>query len=54
MIHFLTVAQILVLHDESLQRYGGSPGVRDLGLIDSAACSTADDLRGCGVVPDTH
>ncbi len=33
---FLTVADVLDLHDLSLQRYGGSAGVRDRGLLESA------------------
>jgi death-on-curing protein len=33
---FLTLAEVLYLHDESLARYGGSAGVRDPGLIESA------------------
>ena len=33
---FLTLAEVLYLHDESLARYGGSAGVRELELIESA------------------
>jgi death-on-curing protein len=33
---FVTRAQIKKLHDSSLARFGGSAGVRDEGLIDSA------------------
>jgi death-on-curing protein len=33
---FLTLAEVLYLHDESLARYGGSAGVREPGLIESA------------------
>jgi death-on-curing protein len=33
---FLTLAEVSYLHDESLQRYGGSAGVREPGLIESA------------------
>jgi len=33
---FLTLAEVLYLHDESLARYGGSAGVRELGLVESA------------------
>jgi prophage maintenance system killer protein len=33
---FLTLAEILYLHDESLARYGGSAGIRDQGLVESA------------------
>jgi death-on-curing protein len=33
---FLTLAEILYLHEESLARYGGAPGIREPGLIESA------------------
>jgi death on curing protein len=33
---FLTLAEVLYLHDESLARYSGSAGVREPGLIESA------------------
>jgi len=33
---FLTLAEVLYLHDESLARFGGSAGVRDQGLVGSA------------------
>jgi death-on-curing protein len=33
---FLTLAEVLYLHDESLARYGGSAGIREPGLIESA------------------
>ncbi len=33
---FLTLAEVFYLHDESLARYGGSAGVREPGLIESA------------------
>ena len=33
---FLTVEDVLELHDEQLQRFGGSAGVRDHGALESA------------------
>lgn len=33
---FLSLAEVLYLHDESLRRYGGSAGIRELGLVESA------------------
>jgi len=36
---FLTRSQIELLHNLSLQRFGGSPGIRDEGLVDSALAS---------------
>lgn len=33
---FLTVEDVLHLHDDQLERFGGSAGVRDRGALDSA------------------
>ena len=33
---FLSLAEVMYLHDESLARYGGSDGVREPGLVESA------------------
>ena len=33
---FLTLAEVLYLHEESLHRFGGREGIGDLGLIESA------------------
>jgi death on curing protein len=33
---FLSLAEVLHLHDESLARFGGSAGVREPGLVESA------------------
>ncbi len=36
---FLTLDQVLVIHARSLNEHGGTEGVRDLGLIESALAS---------------
>lgn len=33
---FLDVEDVLLIHEEQLPRYGGSPGIRDRGLQESA------------------
>lgn len=33
---FLTTQQVLFIHDQSVKRFGGSFGIRDLGLVESA------------------
>lgn len=33
---FLTLDEVLALHADQIDRYGGSPGVRDVGLLESA------------------
>lgn len=33
---YLTPQQVLAIHDQAVKRFGGSYGVRDLGLVESA------------------
>jgi death-on-curing protein len=33
---FLTVAEVLIIHDEQINEYGGIHGIRDNGLLESA------------------
>jgi death-on-curing protein len=33
---FLTLDEVLALHADQLHRYGGDPGLRDVGLLESA------------------
>jgi death on curing protein len=33
---FLTVADVLAMHEDQIQRYGGTPGIRDPGLLEAA------------------
>lgn len=40
---FLELEQILILHERSLQAYGGSSGVRDRGLVESAVYQPRND-----------
>ena len=35
-IKFLKVAQVLFIHDQMVKKFGGSHGIRDLGLVESA------------------
>ncbi|MDD2715633.1 MAG: type II toxin-antitoxin system death-on-curing family toxin [Candidatus Wallbacteria bacterium] len=35
-ILFLTLAEVLDIHRELIEEFGGSPGLRDLGLLESA------------------
>jgi death-on-curing protein len=36
MTDYLTVAEVLAIHADQIERYGGSPGVRDFGLVEAA------------------
>jgi death-on-curing protein len=35
-IIFLTLAEVIDIHTDQIERYGGSPGVRDMNLLSSA------------------
>ncbi len=43
---FLTLDEVLALHEDQIRRYGGSRGVRDLGLLESAMGSAAATFDG--------
>src|SRR5713101_7539769 len=36
MTDYLTVAEVLAMHADQIERYGGSHGVRDPGLLEAA------------------
>ena len=33
---FLELGEIFLIHEDQLERYGGSPGIRDIGILQSA------------------
>jgi death-on-curing protein len=36
MPRFITIAEAIAIHDDQITRFGGSPGIRDIGLLESA------------------
>lgn len=36
MTEYLTLAEVLAIHEDQLARYGGADGVRDFGLLEAA------------------
>lgn len=36
MTEYLTVVEVLAIHADQIERYGGTQGVRDLGLLEAA------------------
>ena len=36
MSDFLRLVEVLAIHEDQIKRYGGSPGVRDHGLLEAA------------------
>lgn len=45
-IKFLSTTQVLAIHDQMVKRFGGSFGVRDLGLIESAVARPQSGFGG--------
>lgn len=51
MIAYLDLQQVLDLHDASILLFGGSPGVRDLGLVQSAVAQPRQSFGGVDLYP---
>jgi len=51
-IVYLSTAQVLGLHVEQLERYGGAGGVRDRGSLESAIARPAMTFGGEDLYPD--
>lgn len=49
---YLTTPQVLALHDQMVKKFGGSHGVRDLGLIESAVERPKASFDGVDLYPD--
>jgi death-on-curing protein len=45
-IHFLTVDEVLAIHADQINRYGGSIDLRDRGLLESAVATPAATFDG--------
>ena len=46
---FLDVEDVLLIHEEQLPVYGGAPGVRDRGLLESAVAMPRASAGGAFV-----
>jgi death-on-curing protein len=51
-MHYLTVEQVLFLHARLMAETGGSHGVRDLGLLQSAIARPQASFEGVDLYPD--
>lgn len=45
-ITFLSLAEVIEIHQDQIVRYGGQPGTRDLGLLESALAMPAATFGG--------
>lgn len=52
MIAYLSVAQLLHLHARQLDTFGGTPGLRDRGLLEAAAARPQATFDGEDLYPD--
>lgn len=51
---FLSVDEIVAIHADQVRRYGGSPEMRDRGLLESAVAMPAAAFGGQYAHPDIH
>lgn len=51
---FLTLAEVLDVHADQIQRYGGQPGLRDMGLLQSALAQPEASFGGEWLHKDLH
>ena len=49
---YLTTPQVLAIHDLMVKKFGGSQGIRDLGLIESAVERPKATFGGKDLYPD--
>ena len=48
---FLTLDEVLELHEDQISTYGGDPGDRDMGLIEAAVAMPAASYAERSLVP---
>lgn len=53
-ITFLTLSEIMEIHQDQIDRYGGSLGVRDQGLLEAALSQPQAGFGGTYLHPDLH
>ena len=51
MTHYLTLSEVLDLHNLVIQQSGGAPGVRDMNLLDSAVVQPQMTFSGQDLYP---
>ena len=51
-MRYLTLGEILVLHDRLIRAWGGTTGLRDLGALESATAQPRVTFAGEDLYPD--
>ena len=49
---FLSVSEVLWIHEDQIERYGGASGLRDMSLLESAVAQPAAAFEGRELHPD--
>jgi death-on-curing protein len=49
---FLTLAEVVEIHNNQIEMYGGRTGIRDLGLLQSAIAQPQATFSGCWLYED--
>ena len=50
-VQFLTLEVVVAIHDSMIEQYGGSFGIRDLGLVQSAIARPQASFAGQDLYP---
>src|SRR5689334_13846408 len=53
-ISFLTIDEVLAIHAHQIDRYGGSAGIRDVGILESALAMPRATFSGQDLHPSLH
>jgi death-on-curing protein len=51
---FFTLDEVLAIHADQIDRYGGAPGIRDRGLLESALAMPEAEYAGEALHPTLH
>ncbi|TMA39575.1 MAG: type II toxin-antitoxin system death-on-curing family toxin, partial [Deltaproteobacteria bacterium] len=51
---FLTLDEVLAIHSDQVRQYGGSGGIRDVGLLSSALAMPRASFGGQYLHPSLH
>jgi death-on-curing protein len=54
MTHFLSQEEVLRAHEDQIERYGGSTGIRDIGLLESALAMPSASFGGTYLHADVY
>ena len=52
MTRYLSIAEVLELHQSVIERWGGASGIRDLGALESALAQPRQSFGGQDLYPD--